>query len=235
MQAPFVDAASSIDSTNFANTFVSYYPYGAAIALALDLTIRSEFEDLTLDDLMRYMWQSFGKAEKPYTSDDIRTALAEVTGSGSFASQFFERYIDNSDLPDYEVLLASAGLALRKASPGAAWAGRVAFEFEGRQAIIGGNTIIGTPLYDAGLDRGDRVVAVGGRKITRQRDWDKAIGRYRPGDTVTIGYVQRGMERTAEMTFVEDPTLEVVPLEAIAQDLSPAQRVFRSAWLGEGE
>src|SRR5690606_16974690 len=41
MQAPFVDAGVSNDPTNRGNTFISYYNWGAAIALGLDLTIRS--------------------------------------------------------------------------------------------------------------------------------------------------------------------------------------------------
>ena len=41
MQAPFVDAAVSVDATNRENTFLSYYTYGEFLALALDLTLRS--------------------------------------------------------------------------------------------------------------------------------------------------------------------------------------------------
>jgi predicted metalloprotease with PDZ domain len=242
MQATFVDSASSIDPTNFAsnptgisNTFISYYTYGAAIALALDLSMRSEFDDLNLDALMQYMWQSYGKDEKAYSSNDIRAALASVTGSESFAAQFFERYIDDSQLPDFEALLAKAGMVMRKANSGAAWAGPVTFAFDDDEAIIGTNSIIGTPLYEAGLDRGDRVVAVGGRRIDSQRDWDRAIERADPGDTATIRYLQRGIKLTADIVFVEDPALEVAPLETLAYDPSPAQLAFRSAWLGDDQ
>ena len=52
LRAPFVDASTSIDPTNNANTFVSYYPYGAMIGLALDLKLRGEFEGITLDNYM---------------------------------------------------------------------------------------------------------------------------------------------------------------------------------------
>ena len=38
--APFADGARSNDPTNYAYTFVSYYPYGSALALALDLSLR---------------------------------------------------------------------------------------------------------------------------------------------------------------------------------------------------
>ena len=49
-QAPFVDAAVSVDPTNRSITFASYYPYGAVVALGLDLTLRSRFAGKTLDD-----------------------------------------------------------------------------------------------------------------------------------------------------------------------------------------
>ena len=38
--APFTDGAGNTDRNNWGNTYVSYYPLGGAIALALDLTLR---------------------------------------------------------------------------------------------------------------------------------------------------------------------------------------------------
>ncbi len=232
MQAPFVDAASAIDPTNFSNTFISYYTYGAAIGAALDLAIRARFEGKSLDSLMQYLWQEYGRTEKPYANDDLRAALAEVTGNRRFADDFFARYIYDSQLPDYASLLAEAGLLLRKANAGKATAGPVSFDFDGRDAIIDGNTRIGTPLYTAGLDRGDQVVALDRLQITSERRWNNALSRYEPGDTATIQFIQRGMERTAEITFEEDPAVEVVTFESAGRELSDAQRQFRRAWLG---
>ena len=42
-RAAFVDGAASIDPQNQANTYISYYTYGRAIALGIDLAIRSQF------------------------------------------------------------------------------------------------------------------------------------------------------------------------------------------------
>ena len=39
--APFTDAAQAIDRTNWGNTFISYYTWGAAIGLGLDLSLRA--------------------------------------------------------------------------------------------------------------------------------------------------------------------------------------------------
>jgi predicted metalloprotease with PDZ domain len=232
-RAPFVDAATATDPTNFANIHISYYTYGAALALALDLAIRENYEDLSLDSLMQAMWTKFGKTERPYTNDDIRTTLAEVTGSELFARRFFESYVYDSKLPDYRALLENAGMLHRRANESAAWAGPVTFEFEGRDAIISSNTIVGTPLYGAGLDRGDQVLAVDRLKITSESRWNTALGRYEPGESATIRFLQRGVEMAAEITFEQDPTVEIVTFEAAGTDTTSDQRRFREDWLGE--
>ena len=45
--------------------------------------------------------------------------------------------------------------------------------------------------------------------------------------------MQRGTERTAELTFDEDTELEVVTYESADMDVSDAQLAFRRSWLGE--
>ena len=90
----------------------------------------------------------------------------------------------------------------------------------------------GTPLYRAGNDSGDRIVRLGRTTLTSTGDWDFALARIKPCDAVAIRYVQRGIERTATMTAVSDPTLEVVRSETIGQPLTARQVAFRKAWLG---
>ena len=227
IQAPFVDAASAIDPTNFSNTFISYYTYGAAVGLALDLAIRERFDNLSLDSLMQQMWMTHGKTEVPYTIDNIREALVSVTGNARFANDFFARYINGNELPDYSSLLENAGFELRLANKGQATAGAVSLEFDGKDAFVAGNTMIGSPLYDAGLDRGDLIVSIDRLKIKSQGKWTNALSRYQPGDTATIRFIQRGIERSSEITFDESPLLEIV-----LDDASDAQHAFREAWLG---
>ncbi len=121
--APFVDEASWIDDTNAENTFISYYAYGRVLALGLDLELRTRF-DVTLDDYMQALWARHGEPERPYTLDDLRTVLGAVSDPG-FADAWFDGYVYDSGLPDYESLLAAAGLVLRPASPGTASLGVV--------------------------------------------------------------------------------------------------------------
>jgi predicted metalloprotease with PDZ domain len=231
LRAAFVDAARAVDPTNNENTFVSYYPYGAMVALALDLTIRQRFENLSLDDYMRQLWRTHGKTEIPYTHQDLKRGLAEVTRDADFAEEFFALYIENSDLPDYAPLLAQAGLKLRLKNDGDAWLGAVEFEEIGRTLKITSNTIASSPLYEAGLSRSDRILRLGRFKIRNKSDWKRALKRHEPGDTVKIIYRQRGEEREHDITFTQDPALEIVVFEDADLDLTKAQIAFRKSWL----
>lgn len=230
--APFVDDATSLDPTNFVNNFISYYTYGAAIGLALDLTLRSEFKDVTLDSLMRLVWQRNGATEIPYTTADIQDALATVSGDADFAAEFFARYIYGQELPDYPSLLANAGFLIQKENEGAASAGPVTLEFEGKAAIVAANSIIGSPLYEAGIDRGDQIYAIDRIRIQSQQQWDAALERYEPGDTATIHYRQREVDRSAELTFVDDDETNIEKYEDADKKASRSQLRFRDGWLG---
>lgn len=232
MQAPFVDAATAVDPNNRPNTFISYYTWGATIGLGLDLTLRTRFRGLTLDELMRALWQTHGKTEIPYTMADLKAALAKTTGSQDFANDFFQRYIEGRDVVDYEALLAQAGLLLRKARPGQATLGRVQIQCPNGMAIIASPPLIGSPLYEAGLDRGDRILALDGKSITTAEDIASVLTARKPGDVVEITFEQRGRTRTVPLTLAEDDRLEVVTYEAAGKSVTKAMRQFRNDWLG---
>ena len=95
--------------------------------------------------------------------------MAEITGDERFANRFFDSYINGQELPDYESLLSNAGLLLRKSNAGNATLGQVSLDFEGKSALIANNTIIGSPLYMAGADRGDQIVYVAADSTAERR------------------------------------------------------------------
>ena len=230
-QAPLVDAATSVDPTNEANTFLSYYTWGSVLGLALDLTVRSRF-DLSLDGLMRLIWRRHGTPETPYTLDDLEALLAEYTSDEPFAADFFDRYVRGRDVPDLEPLLARAGIALRPRGPGDAYLGAETLEYDGRGATIASGAQIGSPLYAAGLDRGDRILRLDGSPIRSAADWRRVESRRRSGDVVEVVFTQRGRQRTASLTVAADPRLDVVTFEALGRTVSDEVRAFRRAWLG---
>jgi predicted metalloprotease with PDZ domain len=231
MQAPFVDAAVSIDPTNRANTFISYYTWGAALGLGLDLMLRTRFPGVTLDDYMRAMWKAYGKPEIPYTRADLKNILGNVTGDRAFAEEFFRRYVEGREVVDYERLLAPAGLLLRKADPGRPFLG-LTLEYGEEGAVVSAPPLIGTPAYRAGLERGDRVLSLDGRPLRAEEDFREGVAARRPGEGVTVEWMQRGERRSAQLTLAESPFLEVVTYEKAGLPVTGAIRAFRERWLG---
>ncbi len=232
MQAPFVDAATSIDPTNFGNTFISYYTWGSVIGLGLDLTLREKFHK-PLDGFMRLMWQKYGVTEKPYTVDDLQATLAEYTGDAAFAKDFFAKYVRGHDVVDYKALLANAGFLLRPSNPGKAFLGLVQLDFADSSATIESYTQKGSPLYDAGLDKGDRVLSVGGHALASDGDWQAIKTAGSPGATADVTYIQRGARKTGKLTFADDPRVEIVTYEEAGMPMTDKMKAFRKAWIGD--
>jgi predicted metalloprotease with PDZ domain len=174
-RAAFVDGATSVDPQNQANVYISYYTYGRAVALGIDLAIRSRFPGKSLDDWMRIMWRRHPDVQKPYSEQDLRQGLAEATGSSEFAKDIFDRHIQGLEPLDYGALLASAGFVLQAASPAKAWIGNPAMSFSDRGVDVFGSTLRGSPLYAAGIDRGDRILEADGKSIQTRRDLDDLV------------------------------------------------------------
>jgi predicted metalloprotease with PDZ domain len=202
--APFVDAAKSIDPTNYGNTFISYYSYGSYLGLALDLTLRSKFDDVDLDDLMAYMWQHFGKTEIPYQIPDIEKALAAITNDKAFARSFFKNHIYDSQIPDMEKLLSNVGVQLALKNKGKAKTVRL--KYEDGEAIITSNINQNHPFYSAGLNKGDKILTVNGEKLTKE---NKLLKELQIGKTYKLTYIQNGKKEKGSFTAQQDATLVV--------------------------
>ena len=69
-------------------------------------------------------------------------------------------------------------------------------------------------------------------KITSQKDFDSALSRHKPGDSVVVTADRRGLEQTFIILCAESPELEIVPYEDAHIELTGAMKDFRDAWLG---
>ena len=227
--AVFADAGVAIDQTNKANIFTSYYTYGAAVALALDLRLRSEFK-LTLDDYMRALWKAHGKPEIAYTMQDLEKVLGQVTKNPAFATDFFKNYIFGTAKNNYADLFLNAGYILKKSNPGQAYTGFGRMTFQGGKATLG-QTLKDSPAYKAGLDIDNIILTIDGIEVKDQASIDNLIVNHKPGDVVKVTYSYHGLEKTTELTFSENPTLELVGIEKVGGTLTKAMQDFRNNWL----
>ncbi len=231
-QAPFVDAARAVDATNFRNTFISYYTYGAALAFGLDLRIREQFPGKSLDDWMRVMWRRHRDIQEPYTLSDLQEALAEATGSAEFAADVFQKHIEGREPLNYAKLLEAAGLELRKANPGKPWMGAAHLEESNDGLKLADVSLRGSPLYEAGLDQGDEIKQCDGKAVRKNDDLQDCMKKHSTGEMITLAYVGRGGPKKAQVKLEEDPAVEVVTYEKAGRVVPDPVRAFRMAWLG---
>lgn len=218
-QAPFVDAARSVDDVNRGNTFISYYSYGSMLGLALDLSLREQ--NLNLDDYMKLVWETYGKPFKPYTVKDLHETLNSYAGK-EFGDMFFNNYIYKSEMPDYKRLFKTVGVELKQNDD------KVAFGMRLRNNIISGNTSIGSSAYNAGLEKGDTILKIDGVVVNESSDISTVLEKnYKPNDKITIVYERFGKTNETEMTLNSDTSYEIMS----ASELSDVEKANRSAWL----
>jgi len=227
--AVFADAGVAIDQSNKGNIFLSYYTYGAATALALDLKLRADFK-LTLDDYMRALWKAYGKPEIAYTIPDLEKTLGVLTKNQAFAADFFKRYIYGTDKNDYAKLLLNAGYVLRKANAGKAYTGIGRITFEDGKAIVP-QTLTGTPVYDAGLDFGAVLLTIDSVEMKDQAALTKVTDAHKPGDVVDVTYSYHGIVKSTKLTFTENPIFEILSIEKTGGTLTKDMQSFRDNWL----
>ena len=186
---------------NAANAIVSYYAKGALVALALDLTLRDRSDEkVSLDDLMRLLWQRHGQTGIGVPERGIQALAEELLGE-SLDDFFSPALYSTEDLPLAE-LLARRGVQLNwrapnghgdnggKPGPQAAPVNlgvRVADDPLGARILVAFEQ--GTAMA-AGLSAGDVIIAVDGLK-TDARKLDDMLAAYQPGDAVEIHAFRR--------------------------------------------
>lgn len=221
-QAPFVDAARSVDPVNRANTFISYYSYGSMLGLALDLSLREK--GLNLDDFMKLMWVHFGKHEKPYTVADLHNTLNTYAGK-DFGDYFFSHYIYKSEMPDMKRLLNNVGVALTQDQNNVSFGANVV------HGIISQNTIMGSPAYKAGLENGDKIIKIGDTVIHDSVDFNSIWNTYKPNDQVPVLYERFGNTQETTVVLQASNVYNLSLFEPHNLALDKKKQEMRSAWL----
>jgi predicted metalloprotease with PDZ domain len=226
-QAPFVDAATSVDPVNRENTFISYYSYGSMLGLALDLSLRQK--NLDLDGYMKLIWDTYGKTAVPYTVADLHKSLNTYAGK-VFGDSFFNKYIYQSEMPDYEALFKSVGVDLIRNPDVPYFGASVSSEANGTY-IIEGNSILGSPAYEADLDKGDILIAMNGSSFEKQDPFSEYIRQFKVGDTLTISFKRFEKEGTTTLVLGSGPDYTIQLLEKNGNMPSAEVLTKRKEWL----
>ncbi len=219
-QAPFVDAARSVDDINRSNTFISYYSYGSMLGLALDLSLRAQ--NLNLDNYMTLVWNTYGKVEDYYTIDDLHQTLNSYAGA-EFGDAFFNNYIYKSEMPDFDSLFKTVGIQLKQNTDKAAFGLRL------RNQVITSNTGIGSSAYEAGLEKGDKLIQIDNVTLKDNSDFNEILkNKYKVGAEISVVFERLGIIKETQLTLKSDLSYSISSKGNVSEEIVSN----REAWLG---
>ncbi len=207
---------------NSPNAVVSYYAKGALFALALDLTLRAGNKTgVSLDCVMRALWQRHGKTGRGVADEDVRLIAEEL--SGLDLKRFFSEALHGTaDLP-LKKLLKPFGLSLtweRAKTPSLG----VKTSGEGGDVKLA-TVFAGSAAQKAGLSAGDLLLAIDGLRVA-PATLDKQLARRRPGDSIKV----HAFRRDELMEF--DLRLDPVARDGCKLLADAKPNALRRKWLG---
>jgi len=229
-------------SENFTNRAVSYYEKGFWTAMALDLTLRLENGGRRgLPEMIRWLWDRFGRSGRPIADADVRAAAAAIAGRR--LDRFFDRYVRGKDELPLPALLRRAGLKLEaraewdeddkpagerdpvRSRRARAWTG-LALHAD-RTTIR--NVVPDSPAWRAGLTFNDEIVAVDGARVGAAT-FAKRIADHAPGARVRVAYFRRDRLEEVVVTLNESPDRKL----AVTVDPKAGARAkaVRGGWFG---
>ena len=236
LAAPFIDRAQHSQRTNLANTAISYYPKGELLGLVLDLMIRGKTNgQASLDDVLRRMYDelylkspnaSYYLRGRGYRTEEFQNVAAELAGSD--LGEFFRMYVRGVEVLPYDEALGYVGLRLVREQARDPYTAGLMLDALSPQALSIGNVLNGSAGEDAGLQRGDQILTIDGKKVT-SRDWLSRLNRYQQGDRVPMSFKRD--RRTLQTTLVLGAPDRFEYRIEEKRDATAAQKALRAAWL----
>ncbi|MFP5287082.1 MAG: M61 family metallopeptidase, partial [Thermoanaerobaculia bacterium] len=224
---------------NAVNTATSYYVKGAVVAFLLDARVRRATGGRrSLDDVLRLAYQRHS-GERGFTAGDFYRAVDEAAGAGAGLGAWLERAVESTGELDYGEALDWFGLRFtesddekektredKTAELAAGWLGAETEIQDGRLVV----TVLkrGTPAYEAGLNVGDEILAIGEYRVPPS-GWEDRLKAYRPGEKVSLLVARRERLTRIPVTFGSKPK-EIWTLEAVP-GATPEQQARLAMWL----
>jgi len=228
---------------NAPNAVVSYYVKGALVALGLDVTLRERSADsLSLDDLMRRLWERYGRTGIGVPERGIEVEAGELLGASLEA--FFQQYVYGKEELPLTEWFGKLGIGYRvrgannaedvggyqPAAPSNPLAPALGARIEPQPAGLRVTHVYsGGAARSAGLSAGDILVAVDGERVSVSNLGD--LLNRAAGDAVEMHYFHRD-RLSASMLPIMAPPDDTCDLWIIAtESLDPKVRSRRNAWL----
>jgi predicted metalloprotease with PDZ domain len=171
---------------NSPNAQISYYLKGEMVSLLLDLLIRARHGNhRSLDDVLRQLWQQFGKPEIGFTPEQLQQTIETIAETQ--LSHFFDRYLHSTEELPFDDFLAPFGLRLQPGGTEAEppFLGLNLKTEAGRDVVKFVES--GSPAQKAGIAPGDELLAIEGIRVSADQ-LSERLRDFRSGDTVQLTF-----------------------------------------------
>ena len=191
--------------SNTVNSTISYYTKGAVIGFVLDAYIRKTSKGRrNLDRVMQKMYQEY--SDTPYAQDAFERILVDVGGSG--AGELLQSMLTTTSELDVDTALDWYGLRLErreavesvegKADPPRSGLGVI---WDQEKPVLTIKAVLAERgAARAGLMAGDELIAIGDERLDKG-NLDSLLGRFLPGEEVTVLVARRGKILSRQITL----------------------------------
>ncbi|MBF2028971.1 MAG: M61 family metallopeptidase [Oscillatoriales cyanobacterium C42_A2020_001] len=197
---------------NSPNSQMSYYLKGEMVSLLLDLLIRERHNNgRSLDDVMRQMWERFGKPEIGFTPEDLQQVIELVAGTD--LSHLFQRFLHSSEELPFDEYLEPFGLRLNaEGDSSVPYLGLTLKTENGREVIKFVES--DSPAQRVGMDAGDELLAMNGIRVSADQLSDR-LRDFQPGNLIQVAFFHQDELRLTMLTLAEPrPTrYQIVPCD----------------------
>lgn len=218
------------------NAAVNYYVKGALVTLCLDLWLRRH-SSVTLDEVMRTLWQRYGSRDVGVPEGGLEAIAAEISGLNlDLPLDAWLR--STTELPLAELLAEFGVTAILRNSSGASDEGgrseakhtppvTLGLSLRAGEATVA-TVFSGSAAEGAGLAAGDQLLAIDGLKLTAG-NWANRMETLRPGVTVTLAFFRGDELLSAPITPIA-PASDTWTLSLA--EVAGEVLTRRQAWLG---
>jgi len=189
---------------NAVNSIVSYYVKGGLIAFCLDFEIRKLSNDKnSLDDLMRLIWNRYGKLAVGVPENQIQDLAEELVGQSM--NNFFNRMLYSTSEIELESVFAHFGINFqllaesKQLEPGGFLEKKLKRETVCSLGVIHKVNDIGVEIVSvfeygsaasAGLSNKDIIIAINDYRVTA-KDIDTLVARFQVDSEIKLSFFRR--------------------------------------------
>ncbi|MDK2597408.1 M61 family metallopeptidase [Pseudoalteromonas obscura] len=208
------------------NYSTNIYSEGALVSMALDIDLIDISEGkVSYRDVHSELYKQH-KLPNSFNSADVKRILKQI--SGNDYSKWWQTYVDNPAIIDFDGLFEKVGLEHVYPSGTVKVASIDGSTQNAGQLLELTHVARGGNAWQAGLTAGDKIVALNKHHV--RKDLPSTLALFNPGEIVEVNFIRRHKLMTVQLQLGEKANRSKV-IRAISSPSSRQANLYK-AWLG---